>query len=52
MVPFAAQFFGIFMALGTGFSKKDTRLTILKNIPNVLRDVRKGKIIEISTLNY
>ena len=48
MVPFAAQFFGIFMALGTGFSKKDTRLTILTNIPNLLTDDRKDEIIEIT----
>ena len=52
MVPFAAQFFGIFMALGTGFSKKDTRLTILTNIPNLLTDDRKGKIIENINFKY
>ena len=52
MVPFAAPFFQHLMELVTGFPKKDTRLTILKNIPNVLRDVRKGKIIENINLKY
>ena len=36
---------------GTGFPKKDARFSKIINIPDVLSDVKEGKIIEISTFN-
>ena len=42
------SFFSIFC---TGFPKKNTRFSKIKNIPDVLSDVKEGKIIEISIFN-
>ena len=52
MMPFAASFIQHFMELSTEFPKKDTCLTILKNILNLLTDDRKGKIIENINFKY
>ena len=52
MMPFAAPFIRHFMELSTEFPKKDARLTILKNILNLLTDDRKGKIIENINFKY